>query len=418
MYLGYLSFAEIEVVNEARTHAYRAAMEFPSTCELECETLRTSLGHSAYTLPATDNAPWYDPAIPESADVAGFDLLSVAGLGSSLSRPFTNTHNGASIGTIRPAPRQMVLRFAALAKNKCATDYAVEWLLKTLAGLNCNQPFYPNLPNRPCGGDDMCYFSCCPTAPADVAVRQMTIFKVGLTGSTVVDDQEIYGCAGHMCEIEVTLAADPYIWRTPFTSLDVDITDTTFLSTQERFFPGLCGVAECSIPGPPGCSPIIPVSPPFPPAPCISGTIAGALQLLNMNHYVATLNMTGVSKKLLSAPIIRWSPLPNVTTDVPIMFGLSRNNCNDTNPCQMEAVYFVPSYYTPEGIVLDTRLSAAYQDPSGCSIFVTDYDLAPSSWDRVSCATQMCLHIWINADTDSRAGHIKVEFATQFSAGC
>lgn len=422
MYLGYLSFAEIEVVNEARTHAYREAMEFPSTCELECETLRTSLEHAPYTTPAADGAPWYDSALPESGDVAGFELLSVTGLGSSLSRGFTATSNGVSIGNINPAPREMVLRFAALAKNKCATDYAIQWLLKTMAGLNCNQPFYPSLPNRPCGGDDMCYFTCCPETPADVDTRLMSIFKVGLTGSAVVADQEIYGCAGHMCEIEVTLASDPYMWRTPFTAFSASVNEMTFRGADQTFFPENCPIPECVIPEPPGCEPIVPLNPEIPPTPCIGGVPFGSQQRLDFNHYTIALDMSGVSKKLLSAPIIRWIPTPDVETDVPIMFGLSRHQCDITDvtvdPCVMEAIYFVPAYQTDQGFVIDTRLSSAYQTTDGCPILVTDLQLAPTAWDRLACAENMCLHIWIDQRTDSRAGQVTMEFATEFTAGC
>lgn len=419
MYLGYLSFAEIEIVNEARLHAYATAMDFPPTCELECATLRTSLEHAVYTTPAADNAPWYDPAIPESADVAGFSLFSVTGLGSTISRPFIATNTGVSIGTVIPSPRQMVLRFGAHAKNECASDYAVQWLLKTLAGLNCNQPNYPRLPSRPCGGDDMCFFSCCPTSPADVPTRLMTIFKAGLTGSSIIDSQPIYDCAGILCEVEVTLAADPYIWRTPFTALDVTMEGATLVGTSDQLFPSNCFESDCFIPSPPGCDLIEPLEPPLPPVPCIGGvTTIDGRQELSMNEYLMPLDMSGVSKKLLSAPIITWEPSDEFGTDIPIMFGLSRQNCADEkiSPCIMEATYLVPGYSGK--FVLDTRISAAYQIPDGCPIFVTDDNLAPSSWDRLACAEEMCLRIWVNADTDLRAGNVTVQFATEFTAGC
>lgn len=419
MYLGYLSFAEIEIVNEQRLRAYATAMDVLYTCPPECETLRTSLEHAAYTTPAADLAPWYDSALPESGDVAGFRLLEITGMGSPLARPFTATGTGVSIGTISPAPRQMVLRFEALSKDKCASDYAVQWLLKTLAGLNCNEPFYPDLPNRPCGGDDMCFFSCCPTAPADVAARLMTMFKVGLTGSTVIREYEIVpGCAGHACEIEVTLASDPYIWRTPNVAFTDTVEDMTFLGSGELAFPGGCTVAECAVPLPPGCDPITPIITQFPPAPCVGGEPFGDRQVLTMNHYQAFMDMTLVSKKLLSAPIIRWQPVPGVDTDVPIMFGFSRSACGNNDPCEVESIYFIPAYFTSEGFVIDTRLSAAYQTPDGCPLLVTDFELAPVGWDRLACAESMCLHVWIDERTDSRAGTVTVEFATEFTAVC
>ncbi len=418
MYLGYLSFAEVEVVNEARLYAYRAALDMPSTCE-PCGTLRTSLEHSPYTTPAADGAPWYDPALPESGDVAGYELLSVTGLGSTLGRTTSATSRGVSIGSIVPRPREMVLRFAAIAKNECSADYAVQWLVKTLSGQLCNSTLYPNLPTRVCGGDDMCFFTCCPTSPADVPIRLMTILKAGLVSTTVVDSKDIYDCAGHLCEVEVVLSADPYIWRSPITVLDVDINDTLWNSQVDLLFPGSCPIAECAVPGPPGCTPITPLAPVAPPTPCIGGVAVGDFQQLSMNRYTAQVSLVGlVPTSLLSAPIIRWQPLPADGADVPIMFGLSRFHTVLQGPCKMDANYFVPGYGASEELVLDTRLSAAYQDPSGCPVYVTDYDLAPVAWDRMTCTDNLYINLWVNAATDSRQGHLTVSFASQFTSAC
>ncbi|WP_433379504.1 hypothetical protein [Streptosporangium sp. CA-115845] len=161
---AWLCFSGVEVTNHARVYAYSQAGLAPvhaSVRDCGCDGLVEVLGDDPYTLPAADDAPWYDPAEASSVDFAGFLVTSIEGLESApVSRPVTNRLGaGAVIGRRRYGPRVITVDGVLIGRTSCAVDYGHRWLSSVLQGaLSCGA--------GSCGGDDLEFMTCCPTAPA------------------------------------------------------------------------------------------------------------------------------------------------------------------------------------------------------------------------------------------------------------
>ncbi|MFI6289998.1 hypothetical protein ACIBEJ_00345 [Nonomuraea sp. NPDC050790] len=160
----WLCFSGVEVANAARVHAYAQAGLAPAHASVRdcgCAGLATILGDDPYTLPAGDEAPWYDPAETSSGDFAGFLVLDVEGLDSApVSRPVTNRlGEGAVIGRRRYGPRTITVTGVLVGRTACAVDYGQRWLASVLQGALACGP-------GACSGDDLEYMTCCPTEAA------------------------------------------------------------------------------------------------------------------------------------------------------------------------------------------------------------------------------------------------------------
>jgi hypothetical protein len=220
----------VEVANACRVIAYTQAGLKPHTTTVGnccCGDLAPILDDDPYTLPADDDAPWYDPAEPDSADFAGLLVTEIEGLDSApIQRPVTQRiGDGAVIGRRRYGPRTITVTGVLLGRTSCAVDYGLRWLSSVLQGsLGCGP--------GSCGGDDLEYMTCCPTVDAEGGCCAgpctaqtcaegvfRTLKDVALTeGPTVV--QRIGGscgcCPGQALQVQFTLTAGrPHALRAP-----------------------------------------------------------------------------------------------------------------------------------------------------------------------------------------------------------
>lgn len=219
MYDGYLELGGVELINTERVLAYAERLGIDIGCQAcnTCPDMYEALGHPPYSSPDADDAPWFDPAFPESKLFCGFLPLSIDGMdsGTGLRNP-ADLAQGSAIGGLRRAGREIVARVLAVGADDCAVSYGISWLGSALRGTACQS----------CRGDELCVFSCCPEGNGDRHLRKL--FDVGmLSGPERTNIYPVGGgpCAGicgsagaSIIELEFSLVAGtPYLYHEPIT---------------------------------------------------------------------------------------------------------------------------------------------------------------------------------------------------------
>ena len=204
----YLELAGTEIVNSARAYAYGTDWGLPIDQCVPCDTLPGAVGDEPYTTPEDDGAPWWDPAVPESAGVLGFLGLEVSGFSTgTISRtPVQLVGDGAALGVARRRHREIAYTVMLLTSDDCAVSYGLEWLASALQGSACGS----------CSGDQACVFACCPEEGSNGDREVRHLYDVGLLeGPTVTHVQEVDD-SGFLVTVEFTLVAGkPWIYREP-----------------------------------------------------------------------------------------------------------------------------------------------------------------------------------------------------------
>ncbi|GAA2945951.1 MULTISPECIES: hypothetical protein [Streptomyces] len=230
-YLSLGSDGGVEIANHARLAAYLESVGSPldTVTACGCETFDAALvGDDPYTSPEADDAPWYDPDVPESADFAGLLVLSVDGLDDHpVERTVTRGAAGnAALGPARTMPRTITVTAVLLGATCCAVNYGLRWLGQALAGCT----------GVGCGGDCLTLFTCCPDQiddPDEFAARyRRTLRRVALVDGPRVVARHGTGCTGSggctvgadILTVEFVLtAASPWMWTDPVPVLEVPV---------------------------------------------------------------------------------------------------------------------------------------------------------------------------------------------------
>lgn len=175
---------------------------------LQVATLTSTPGE--FTTPAADDAPWYDPAVPESADVLGVWLEEVR-LSVPWKRDATDALRGAALGPGRFGGRELQLAGWVYTRSAAATAYARNWLFEVLAGAGCEDGC--DLP------DAQVALYCDPERP-DAGAR--TLKRVGLTAFDPEIEPEFPRACG--LKFEATLTAEvPELFLEPERVADVEL---------------------------------------------------------------------------------------------------------------------------------------------------------------------------------------------------
>jgi hypothetical protein len=222
---GYLELAGVEIVNTSRAATYAVNLGLPT---VECDSCSTvwkaggSLPVGGYNLPDLDNAPWYDPAVPESARFCGLVGLELAGAskGTATRVPTALAGDGSSPGRLRRAHRELTVRAYALAADQAALSYGLAWLAHALLGTSvCG--------GSSCSGDAATLYAACPDCTNTLvtcgAYERRTLFNVGLLEgpARLGLDRFHQGCTGEPdggvgAEVDFTLVAGkPWFYREP-----------------------------------------------------------------------------------------------------------------------------------------------------------------------------------------------------------
>lgn len=174
MFEGWLSFAGVELVNNARTKVYAQDLGLTALGGYDCcESLAGYLGDRPYAQVCADPAPWWDEAVAASGRFAGFYGLGVTGMGRSTATrsPVELLADGAAIGAMRRRGREFTWRVLAVAADDAALSYGTSWLAGMLRGSTCTAG---------CGGEQACVLAHCPCTDGSPAEPARNMFHVGL----------------------------------------------------------------------------------------------------------------------------------------------------------------------------------------------------------------------------------------------
>lgn len=217
---GYYTFDGTEIINASRVEAYAANTSFFNAVYRNA-ALPKMLGQT-YSNPVTDNAPWYDPDVPASAQFYGVYPLEVGGLDDSsrTSEVVEYTGDGGSVGRLRHGTKSGVFRVAVIGATEEAADYGVAWLRRALLGAVCST----DLLNQQSLGVTMEYLSSAPKldpspliAPATTMLRfRRTLKHVTVnSGPTQVAGRTL-SCGSAFRVMSFTaVAGDPYEYGAP-----------------------------------------------------------------------------------------------------------------------------------------------------------------------------------------------------------
>lgn len=434
MFDGYLSFAGVEIVNAARVAAYVDALGIVGSVGDDCAncgTLVEALGGVPYTNPVTDLAPWYDPNIPESAQLAGFQIVSIDGTGSTGTREVSPLASGGGVvGVYRRQPRDLTVTFRAVAASQVAAAYSVSWLSKQLRGAECsplNSAFakLSGTGTKGCGTDVLCMLTACPTTPIVLTQYRVNLYDVGVTAGPSITKRETTdrgagGCVLSLVEMEVTFTAgDPSWYYSAVRVADVELSSyyrgTTNYNIETSYADLGCGTEVCFDSIPAGCTPSSGVEMVPPPHAC-----AGATEFV-ANHYAVPLDLSAVPSNMDLVPQLYYtgSPTTPATTgyEGPVAFQMRRptpgSPCGSVpSPCDVPIELFTAQQRRNETGIIDWRRRKAYRTVSAipvCPYPAFTRELAPFTWPTLICSGQMCLDVYINVNNDGRGQRIVLD---------
>lgn len=212
MYYGWLSFAGTEVINTHRTVAYvrEALPALGIKHPYESPFIEYAIQEPTnYTNPVADEAPWYDPGAPETADFLGFYTTDMMGFtdGTGVGTSVEGAGDGGVIYGARHRTREMRVVGQLIGRTQEGAEAGLTWLRAVLQGSNCNDN---------CGGDEVCFLVAPPVSAdrGDSVVRKAREVS-RISGPTVLREFPL-SCGGWMIEVEYLLSAgSPWLYGEP-----------------------------------------------------------------------------------------------------------------------------------------------------------------------------------------------------------
>lgn len=402
-----------EIINSARASAYAEAYCLLSSCD-PCPDLAEVLDDPPYVDPVTDPAPWYDPAVPESAQFLGVMGLTVAGFSrSTRSRtPVQLVGDGAALGVARRAHREITYTVLLLVTDECALPYAMEWFSAALQGGLCEES---------CLGDELGVFTCCPTGDGTQQLRHL--YGVGLVdGPDPVTTR--YLDEGVIAEVTFTLsAAVPWIFREPLQDLTdwVTLRSGTLLTFDPDEVYEDCPEATPCLDDPLCPPPPLPVRAPVPVDACYP---TGAAQFYRS---VVSLDPVDQPEWLEAVPVLELETGATALRRLIVRFWANPlgSDCMDVaDPCAACTDIQIP--YLPAGsrLTVDGRTQQAEvlcpSGPSGtASSAPTLYGPGGQSfeWPVFSCPTGLCIEILSTSATTSADARARVFLVPRSDVG-
>lgn len=426
MLRDYMTIGGTEIYNSARLRAYLETVGSPLSSAPEdvcgCPAFTAAhAGDAPYTTPGQDGAPWYDPAVPESAEFAGLLVLDVQGMDEHPVRRAVTTAvvGGAALGPRREQPRTITVTALLLGATCCAVEYGLHWLGQALEG--CGD-------GGGCDGRDVTVYNCCPAEDlqpeAFDARHRRTLRRVALVEGPRVIARAGDGCSAGECsvgadilEVEwVMTAATPWLWTDPVPVLDVAVpTDdggsciTWCLHGGPGPLPGACE-GTCHLADCPdltvGCADPY-CQPPPPPVPVQPDTCF--CRAVAVNEACYELDLTGQTSWSAHALMVTIgagsSDLRRLTIAVYERTGehdgLSCEEIAELERCDPHQVIEVG--FVPAGgvLTLDGQIGRALVECGGVRESSTDVygrDGSPVSWRLLDCRrSRYCLCITADA---------------------
>ncbi|WP_367139267.1 hypothetical protein [Saccharothrix sp. HUAS TT1] len=392
----WLTLGGTELVNTARVERYVDALCITSLSCGVCEDFVRGLRDEPYTDPGTDRAPWFDPAVPESALFAGLMGISVEGLerGTGGRNRVELVGDGAAVGGLRRRSRELLVKARMYAKTEAALSYGNAWLESALGGAVCQGS---------CTGDELCFFAYCPVCPqppmpgdtcGDDAVR--TLFDVGLLDGPDMTRKGRLG-DGWLADVQFSLVAGrPHMWRLP---RYITGTGHPGLQPAPPIGPPVDCVEDQDCAVDPDCpQPPPPIRPPAPPNPCFPGPPPAN----DTYRRIATVPANVLPEQLSKVPLLelRTGDLNLRRVTVRFYANPAQYACTEyVDPCSACAEINIP--YLPRGVVLrlDGRTERVTVDcPGGPGLVVAEVEVyGPEGdffeWPVFECDTSLCVEI-------------------------
>jgi hypothetical protein len=238
MYEQFMLYDGLPVVNSHRTSAYAEALGLGSwfTGRADSEGIGPVLGET-YTTPAADLAPWYDSRFADTADFAGFEIISMTPLLSHTQVRSTTPllKGGAVISPAYHAAREMVFRGILIGKTRASVVRGFGWLRHVLEyGAECDFDI-------DCDGKQMMMWTQAPEEGLGIGDEELYrryLYGVQLAeGPPVLRERDLAGGCGSMIEVEFTLTSNnPYIYGQSY-SISVGSGSGTTYADLEAAFP-------------------------------------------------------------------------------------------------------------------------------------------------------------------------------------
>jgi hypothetical protein len=229
MFDGFMSINGVEVLNVARAHAYITEHMPGLTAHCNTPELREGLGHSLYTNPEDDGAPWVQAN--RSAGGRFYGLFPLGARGSDDSTRRMNVTELIGDGAIHTMPRhgsrEIRVTALAVAADGEAMAEGMAWLRNVLAGEDCADPSQLG-----CTGKDVVMYSAVPTDIVEEATFRRYFYESEITEGPLVT-AEYPSKAGVLLAVEFTLTAGRPWAFTPTTAIAALAMDAA-LNTQDE----------------------------------------------------------------------------------------------------------------------------------------------------------------------------------------
>lgn len=143
-YDGFLAFGGTELINSERVRGYAESADCPMFWFKgpRALPLAAAVGDSFYSYEGIENAPWYDPTIPDISKrfygAYGFSIAGVEDSTRSVDVTQSITDGGVS-GRMRRATRDIQVKALLVGRGQDAVDYGVSWMNAVLDLFNCKQ---------------------------------------------------------------------------------------------------------------------------------------------------------------------------------------------------------------------------------------------------------------------------------------
>lgn len=382
----YLVYNDAEIINTARAFAYTRQYGRP----LDCNGCNPSGG--VYTSPAADDAPWYDPVVPESADVLGYSGVVMEGVRkAAVTRSMLDLANGGGRpGPTLAPPRTLRIEVLAWARTECALSYAVAWLSAALSQPACGP--------GSCVGGTATIPVCCSDGPTDNGLREL--YDVVLAEGPEEVVSRGMTCGVYFAHLELIVqAGQPWLYRTTMaglTTLDLSASAPGTYTPSDTT--AICNpYSGCLFD--PGCE-----LPPIPPAqinaldPCWSDDpVTGPYEMLPFEQ-------TDFPSFLTAVPVISVEVPPGAGPSTERLFIrlLERGpeGCPDTptDPCLLLAEWSVMNMGPGSRVTFDGRLRKAVAQclpvyPTEFTPLVYGVQGGPPLWPPLTCGLGVCVEI-------------------------
>lgn len=362
----------------------------------------------SYGTPSTDPAPWFDPAVPESSEFAGFLMLSMTGQDTRpTQRSVTNAVTGGGVfGPQRVVPRTLVVQGVLLGSSCCGVSYGLKWLGQVLDG--CGTPG--------CDGVDLEMFDCCPSDETDYVTMQQRYLRTArraalISGPTVTrraGDGCQGGCTADVLFVEFVISlAEPWWWLTPETMMveslptdDGSCVDWTTASSSACDRLAACSTDDdCA--DPECLTPTAPVIPS--PTSCYCVPLAANTEYFDIDtsEFAANFEILPLITVSAGASDLRRATVTFYERTA-AQEALTCEEVATANRCSPHSVYhagFVPSEGT---LVFDGQIRRALVQCNGTqerSSNAWGRDGAPIAWNPLGCGKSFC----VSVETDSLA---------------